>query len=314
MLTSIFILFLGLVLLYYGAEWLIKGAAALALALGMSPLLVGLTVVAYGTSAPELIVSLKAAFSGNGGIAVGNIVGSNIANIGLVLGIAALIKPLKVQLEIIKVHVPLMIGFSLLACWMLSDEVVSRYEGGVLFSLLIAYTVLSTRLSKKEDRSEIMDEFKGEQPEKMPIAKDLGLIGAGMAGLLLGGHWLVEGSVAIAKIVGVSDTVIGLTIVAVGTSAPEIVAAAVAAKRGHPDIAVGNAIGSCVFNLLNVLGLAAMVHPLTANGIGVLDMGFMVGLAILVLPLMRTGSIIQRSEGVICLIAYVSYIALMWPK
>jgi len=317
MVTSILILLAGLALLYFGAEWLIQGASALALSLGMTPLLVGLTVVAYGTSAPELVVSLEAAFSGNGGIAVGNIVGSNIANIGLVLGVAALISPLKIQLEIIKVHVPLMILFSMLATWMLEDRVVNRIEGGILFSLLIAYTILSLKLGKKEKSPEILEEFASAQasePTAGAIGKDLGFIAVGILGLFLGGNWLIDGSVAIARGIGVSDTVIGLTIVAVGTSAPEIVAAAVAARKNQPDIAVGNAIGSCVFNLLNVLGLSAMIHPLTSKDIRPLDLGFMLGLAIVVLPLMKSGRTIQRWEGSLCLGTYILYLILMWPS
>lgn len=305
----------GLVLLYYGADWLVRGSVALGTRLGLSPLVVGLTVVSYGTSMPELAVSARAAWAGQSGIALGNVVGSNICNIGLILGLAAVITPLRVRLGLLRFDVPLLMGISLLLPVLLWDGEISRWEGLFLVAGILFYTVSTLRRARDERDPEVLAEYDELIPARPPsLGWQAVRVLAGITVLALGGRLLVDGSVELARQVGMSETVIGLTLVAVGTSLPELAATLMAAFRREADIAVGNVIGSNLFNLLNVLGISALIRPLDGSGLDGIDLGVMVGLTLLLAPLMRTGFVIQRWEGGSFLLAYGAYILYLWAR
>ena len=255
----------GLVLLVAGAEVLVRGAARLAAQFGISPLIIGLTVVAFGTSAPETAVSVQAAWNGSGDIAIGNVVGSNIANVLLILGLTAAVAPLVVSRQLIRLDVPLMIGASLLTYALAWDGALSRIDGAVLFLCVLAYTgflIVSSRRNNAPADDEFAKEFGLEETAK-PHASliNAGLVIAGLVLLVTGSNFLVEGAVALARALGLSELVIGLTVIAIGTSLPELATSILAAIRGERDIAVGNIVGSNLFNLLCVLGLASLVSP-----------------------------------------------------
>jgi cation:H+ antiporter len=300
----------GLVLLVFGADVLVKGAAGLARRFGVSPLVVGLTVVAFGTSAPELAVSVQSALAGKADIAVGNVVGSNIANVLLILGLSATITALTVAQQLVRLDVPLMIGASLLVLLLALDNAISLLDGLLLFGGAVAYTVFSIRKSRAETaavRDEYAAEFGGPAEGAWP---NIGRVVAGLVLLVLGSRWLVDGAVALAQAFGISDLVVGLTVVAVGTSLPEIATSVMASLKGERDIAVGNVVGSNIFNLLVVLGLGAMVAP---GGIPVsdtalaFDIPVMIAVAVACLPIFFTGHLINRWEGLLFLGYYVAY-------
>ena len=306
MLLTALTLVAGLALLVFGAELLVRGASRIAAGLGISPLVIGLTVVALGTSSPELAISVSSAWQGETEIAVGSVIGSNIYNVLLILGLSALITPLLVSKQLVKIDVPIMIGASVLAFVLALDGRIAFWEGGLLFAGLIAYCVLAIRIGRAT----------GETGE--PVAKsrrwvlDLALILAGLLLLVLGARWLVDAAVAIATAMGVSELIIGLTIVAAGTSAPEIATSVLAALRGERDIAVGNVVGSNLFNLLCVLGLTALVAP---DGLPVpaaalrFDFPVMIAVAVACLPIFFVGYTIQRWEGAVFLGYFVAYTA-----
>ena len=306
MLTSIALLLAGLVVLVLGAELLVRGASRLAAGFGIPALVIGLTVVAFGTSAPELAIAIGAALRGEADIAVGNVVGSNIFNVLLILGLSALITPLVVSRQLVKLDVPIMVGASVLAFALAFDGRVDRLDGAVLFGALLVYLAVLLRKGLRG----------GEDGEPVPTgghwAVNLGGVVAGVALLVVGAGWLVDGAVAIALRLGVSELVIGLTIVAAGTSMPEVATSVVAAIRGQRDIAVGNVVGSNIFNLLSVLGLTALVAPM---GLAVpeaalrFDFPVMLAVAIACLPIFFVGYTIQRWEGALFLGYYVAYTA-----
>jgi cation:H+ antiporter len=303
----------GLVLLVAGAEFLVRGASRLAAALGISPLVIGLTVVAYGTSAPELAVSVMSAHAGQPDIAFGNVVGSNIFNVLFILGICSLISSLRVDAQLIRVDVPIMVGVSLVALVMGLDGRIGRADGVILATGIVTYTVLSIRQSRRASKAverEYAQEF-GEKPKtRAQLALDVGLVLVGLALLVAGSRWLVHGAVAAAKALGVSELVIGLTIVAAGTSMPEVATSVVAALRKERDIAVGNVVGSNIFNILSVLGFASLLSP---SGIAVsrqavmFDVPVMIAVAVACLPIFFTGHRIARWEGALFLGYYVFY-------
>jgi cation:H+ antiporter len=303
---TLVLLALGLVLLIAGAEVLVRGASSLAVSAGITPVVIGLTVVAFGTSAPELAVSLQASLSGRADVAVGNVVGSNIANILLILGIAGLIAPLAVTRQIIRVDVPVMIAASFLLLWLADNGVISTLEGGVLFAGLVGYLVLQLRLGRS---GEANGEEVGAVRGGWPLA--VGFVLAGLALLVLGSRWLVEGAVAIATAMGVSQLVIGLTVVAIGTSLPEVATTVMAVLRGERDMAVGNVIGSNLFNILSILGISALAAP---GGVPVaqaairFDLPVMVAVAVATLPIVLTGQRVGRWEGALFLGYYLSYL------
>jgi cation:H+ antiporter len=301
----------GFLLLVAGAELLIRGGSALALRLGLPPLVVGLTVVAFGTSSPELVVSLQAAVTGRGDISLGNVVGSNICNIALILGLAALIRPLKIQSQLIRLDVPIMIGCSLLLGTMLTDARLSRAEGAVLLVGIAGYIWLSLRKARRESR-QVQEALLAVESipdaSRRSLFRDLILVVGGVFVLVLGADLFIRGAVAAARGLGVSEAVIGLTLVALGTSLPELATSTVAAVKKQGDIAIGNIIGSNIFNILGILGVAALVRPFRGSGIGRTDLATMIGLALLMLPLMRSGFVLSRREGAFLLVIYGLYI------
>jgi cation:H+ antiporter len=307
----------GLVILILGAEALVRGASGLAANLGIPPLIIGLTVVAFGTSSPEMAVSIISGIHNQADISLGNVIGSNIFNVLLILGVSAIIVPLAVSRQLIRLDVPIMIGCSFLVLLMSHGGSISRIDGLILLCGIIAYTAFLIRQGRREKSVE-PDEFREKYAPKgkKKIAIDAVLAVAGLGMLVLGSHWLVNGAVFIAQRLGVSELIIGLTIVSVGTSLPEAATSVVASIRGQRDIAVGNIVGSNIFNLLAVLGLAGIFSP---HGIDVsktvlhFDLPVMIAVAIACLPIFFTGHLIARWEGVLFLgyyIAYMSYIVL----
>jgi cation:H+ antiporter len=314
---NILLFLAGLVALVVGAELLVRGASKLALSFGISPLVVGLTIVAFGTSAPEVAVSVGAVLDGKMDIAVGNVVGSNIFNVLFILGVSALIVPLVVNIQLIRQEVPIMIGASLLLLALGMDGKLSMLDGGILFGLLIAYTAFlviqsrrETQAAKDEYAEEVKPAIAGAWDSKMPA--QLALIVAGLAALVLGSEWLVTASIAFAKSMGVSDLVIGLTIVAAGTSMPEVATSITAAIKGERDIAVGNVVGSNTFNILGCLGISSLVSGdmglSMASSLMAFDIWVMLAVALACLPVFMTGREIARWEGAVFLLYYAAYV------
>lgn len=349
-LGAVLLVLAGLIVLVGGGEVLVRGASNIATALGLSPLIVGLTVVAFATSAPEFAVTTEAVLGGNPGLAVGNIAGSNIANILLVLGVAAVILPLAVKSSIVRLDLPVMIGMSVLVTVFAFTGVIVRWQGAVLFLGLIGYLVwvIMIARSKRVQESELLEPAwnegvldgasteeespSGEAPQASAVQSEgattdgasesagrpwgrlivnLILVALGVLLLVLGAHWLVQGAVEIASGLGVSDVVIGLTVVAIGTSLPELATAIVATIRGERDLAIGNVVGSNIFNIGAVLGVAALIAP---DGIPVpasaahFDFIIMTAVAVLLLPIAYTGRVIARWEGWLFLGYYAAYI------
>jgi cation:H+ antiporter len=317
MTTLLFFIF-GLLALVAGAELLVRGASKLAISFGISPLVVGLTVVAFGTSAPEMAVSVQAVLSGQIDIALGNVVGSNIFNVLFILGLSALIIPLLVARQLIRQEVPIMIGASLLLFALAWDGRLSRYDAALMFGLMLAYTVFLIWQSRRESKA-LAAESTAESSTEIASGKrtwdshwgvQVLLIAAGLALLVLGADWLVTAAITFAKQLGVSELVIGLTIVAAGTSMPEVATSIVAALRGERDIAVGNVVGSNTFNILGVLGLSGMVSPeglSVAQSLLSFDMPVMIAVALACLPVFFTGNLIARWEGGVFLAYYAAY-------
>lgn len=306
---TLLLLLAGFALLVAGAEALVRGAVRLAGATGLSPLVIGLTVVAYGTSAPEFAASLGAALSGVPDLALGNVIGSNIANVLLILGMTALFAPLVVSRQMVRLDVPIMLAVSLLVFALAADGVIGRGDGVLLVVGGIAYSLLLVWMGKREPDDAVAAEVK---PEPVRWGRDLGLILAGLATLVLGARWLVEGAVAIAQLFDMSELVIGLTVVAVGTSLPELATSILAAMRGQHDLAVGNIVGSCIFNLLLVLGATAAIAPggiPVGSGVLGFDLPVMTAVALACLPIFFTGHQIARWEGALFVGYYVAYTA-----
>jgi cation:H+ antiporter len=317
---TILYLILGLVLLVAGAESLVRGASRLAAMFGISPLVIGLTIVAFGTSAPELAVSVMSASSGQADIAIGNVVGSNIFNVLFILGVSALITPLLVAQQLIRLDVPIMIGVSVLLMLMGLDGGIGWTEGFLLFAGIIAYTMFQVLQARREKNLAVKAEYVQEYAASASPGKaaswaiNLALIAGGLVLLVLGSRWLVESAVQIATAFGVSELIIGLTIIAAGTSLPEVATSVIASIRGERDIAVGNVVGSNIFNILAVLGLSAMVAP---DGLAVssaliqFDIPFMTVVALACLPIFFTGNTIARWEGFLFLGYYIAYIVFL---
>jgi cation:H+ antiporter len=303
----------GLFALFVGANALIKGAAALARRFGMTPLVVGLTVVAGGTSSPELFVVTGAVLEGRDGISLGNVLGANSLNIGLILGLTALVRPLQAQLQLIRFDVPIMILASLVMVAFISDGGLSRLEGTVLLAALAGYLALTVFMARRERSERVQEEYATEVPGPLAsLAGEVGLIALGLAALALGAQGLISGAVTIASAAGVSDSVIGITVIAAGTTLPELITCVVAALKREGDIAIGNIVGSNIFNLLGVLGLAGVLAPISASGIQSTEVWGAVLLAALSLPVMWRGMIVNRAEGALLIAAYIVYLTLVW--
>jgi cation:H+ antiporter len=302
---------LGLVGLLTGAEWLVRGSASIASALGVRPLVIGLTIVAIGTSSPELAVSLVAALGGRGDVAIGNVVGSNIANLGLILGLTAIIQPLVMQRTLILREIPVMIGAALIAAIMAFDGFLSRTDGIVLLGCCVAYLGFMMRTGEKLPPIPLDQAVPGAS-SRPPLLKHAARAIAGLLILVVAGRLLVTASVAAATAMGVSDLVIGMTVVAIGTSLPELATSVLAAWRGHGDLAVGNIIGSNILNIFAILGTTAMVHPLEARPqIFNLEVPMMVGFSVALLPLASRGMKVVRWEGALLLAAYVTFLVIL---
>ena len=310
--TTTLLFCLGLVLLIVGAEALVRGASSLALSFGISPLAVGLTVVAFGTSSPELAVSVQSTLAGRVDLALGNVVGSNIFNVLFILGVSAVIVPLLVARQLVRQEVPVMVGVSLLLLVLAADGRLGRPDGLLLLGLLLAYTVFLIRQSRREVAAAGQQQRAGPQHRARALAGQLLLIAAGLGLLVLGATWLVDAAVAFAQRLGVSELVIGLTIVAAGTSLPEVATSIVAAVRGQRDIAVGNVVGSNIFNILGVLGVSAMAAPAglaVAPSMLAFDLPVVIAVALACLPIFFTGYTIARWEGILFLGLYAAYTA-----
>lgn len=311
----------GVLLLLAGAEALVRGASALALRMGITPLVVGLTVVAIGTSSPELVVSIRAALEGQGGVAIGSVVGSNIANLALIVGFSAAISPMQVDRNVVRRDMPVMLFAMVLLIVFLLDGEIGRIEGSILFSGALAYTVESIRASRKQTKAERKAEAEarlesGEnvvqmaatEREQTPVWRNLLFVIGGIALLVYGADLLLVGAVELATQLGVSEAVIGLTLVALGTSLPELATTVVAALRGHGEIALGNAIGSNIFNVFGVLGPTALAVPLLGTGISADVLAIMVLVGVLTLIFLITGGQTRRWEGGVLLATYIAYL------
>lgn len=298
-------LLIGLVVLTLGAELLVRGSSALALRLGLTPLVVGLTVVAFGTSAPELVVSLQAAQKDSAEIAVGNVVGSNLCNLALILGLCALIRPLTTNRSVIWREVPILIGATLIATLFLIDGDLGPKEGFVLVIALFIYTTVTIRQARRDPDQNLGSDV----PQSMGLIRAILFTVGGMAALLYGSDLFVEGAVELAYLWGWSEAMIGLTIVAIGTSLPELAISVVAVKNGETDVAIGNVVGSSLFNLMGILGVATIA----AGGIVVtlqpVDLAMLVVVTLALWPLVQTGHRIDRREGAALLFAYLAYAA-----
>jgi len=314
--VSIVTLTLGLIILTLGSEFLVRGASRLAAAFGLSPLVIGLTVVAFGTSAPELVVSIQSTLAGQDDVAFGNVLGSNIMNVLFILGISAVIVPLQVSRQLIRFDLPLMVALSGLIAYMAFDSRIDRMDGLLLSIGLVVYITWSVIKSRREQSelkvqngSEVRTDVIGSGPRETILNVILLLAGLGM--LVLGSRWFIDSAVVIARLLGVSEFIIGVTIVATGTSLPEVATSVMAAIRGERDIAVGNVVGSNLFNIMGVLGISSVVSP---HGINIspsalqFDLPVMIAVAVACLPVFFTGRIISRWEGGLFLTYYFAYV------
>ena len=304
----------GLLALYVGAETLVRGASSSALRLGITPLVIGLTVVSFGTSAPELLVCLLATDD----LSVGNIIGSNVANLALVLGAAAMVHPIEVKARAVRRDMPVMVGATVLFILLAIDGTLSRVDGAVLLgamALYLAYTFIQARQDMARFEELWGDEMERLEERHRPWWADAGLVVVGIAGLGLGAIWMVDGSIVIAGHFGISELVIGITVVALGTSLPELATSLVAAYRDEADISVGNVIGSNIFNLLLVLGVVASVGSLTLSADALsIDLWVVLAISIGVWPLLRSGHTLDRREGALLLVVYVGYVVTLFLR
>ena len=315
----VLICLVGFVLLYFGAEWLVKGSSSLARSLGVTPIVIGLTVVAFGTSAPELVVSLISSIKGKSMIAVGNVVGSNICNIALVLGLAALFQPITADKSVVKRDIPIMLAISVYLLLLSFNSKLGRIEGVTLFAGIILYTFFNYYIAMRESKMAAGEKTMVLAPEAEDIEyvtsrkKQIVLIAVGIIGVVGGAQIVVESAVRIMEILGVSQKFIGLTIVAFGTSLPELATSVVAAIRKEMDISIGNLVGSNVFNIMSVLGAASLVRPIPIPG-GFVESGLIIDYFVMMLTsflpwlMMRKTYTVTRQSGFILLSCYVGYI------
>lgn len=305
---------LGLGALYFGAEWLVAGAARLARRFGTSPLVIGLTVVAFGSSAPELLVGVVASVGDRGDVVLGNVIGSNILNVAVILGVAAVVRPLRVGMRILSREVPLMVAFSFLLVAMMLDGAINRADGFLLLLGFVAFLWFVLRASAAEPPEVAAEylEFETKQrgrPLRSPWIEG-GLVALGTVALVIGAQLLVSSSVYFARILGVTDVVIGITVVAIGTSLPELATCVVAAIRSESDIALGNAVGSNIFNLLSILGVSALIRPVPVDrALLTFEVPAMVLVALLLVPLAWKGRVLGRGSGVVLLLSYLLFTA-----
>ncbi len=309
MLYPVIFIILGFILLTLGAEGLVRAGVSLALRMGVTPLVIGLTIVSMGTGSPELFVSAQASYFGSSGLAIGNIVGSNISNTALILGVAALIYPIKARSQVVRREMPIMIAVTAVLWLMILDGVLSRIDGAILLISSVVYTITIYIFAQRSKSKTIADEFAEgiEKPNKSFFVDGVFLIG-GIATLVLGAKVLIDGAVTIARILDISDVIIGLSVIAIGTSLPELATSAMASFRKESDLALGNAIGSNIVNILVVLGISALINPIAAGEIRSLDMVFMLGTGLFLWALLGFRFLLDRFEAALLLIAYAFYI------
>ena len=310
MLLALSAVLIGGLLLYLGAQWLVKGSVQLAFKLQISPLIIGLTVVSCGTSMPEAIASLVANLTGKGDIAFGNVIGSNIANFGLVMGVASILCPIKISPVIIRIEMPILLVISTVFTYFSLNLEIFRWQGAFFLLGIFAYLIYQVQTAKSSRQTE------REAEEALPISaktckhsSSAFWIVIGLFSLFFGGYCLVEGGAKIARIIGISERVIGISIVAIGTSAPELATSLVAAFRGHGDLAIGNLVGSNIFNILFIIGIVASLSPISfsSNFIGS-DLPMMVGMTMLLWAMMFYKKSLSRIDGMILLVLYSGYI------
>ncbi|MDR8392192.1 calcium/sodium antiporter [Aliifodinibius sp. S!AR15-10] len=313
MILTYLLFVLGLVFLLAGAQWLVDSSSGIAARYEIPPVFVGVVIVAFATSAPEVAVSLDAALAGEAAVALGNVVGSNIANILVILGISALLAPIAIRRRMVLLDVPIVIALSVLVYLLSLDGLLQLWEGAIMLVLFIGFIIFQVRQIQKESGPE---ETHSEGPPKVehPLPVQIGIFVVGLGTLILGAHWMVDSAVEIARSLGMSELVIGLTIIAIGTSLPELATSVMAAFQGKQDLSVGNVLGSNIFNLLFVLGLSSVV----SNGFEVseaaiaLDLPFMVAVSIACLPIFFTGHRITRWEGGVFIFYYCAYLAYLF--
>lgn len=294
----------GIAMLCYGGNWLVNGGVAIAKKFGVSNMVIGMTVVAYGTSTPELAASI-AATGEHGGIILGNIIGSNIANVGMVIGIAAILVPLAVKKLTLKKEIPIMLAFSLLLVGLSIDGEVSQYDGIILVILLIAFTIYTYRDSKNEEieNNDVVNVSTG----KNVYLRSIALLGIGIALLYGGANLTVDNAVVIAESFGVSERIIGITVIAIGTSLPELITSIVAIKKGHTDIGVGNIIGSNIYNILMIMGVATVIAGISISTEVFIDYGIMIAFSLVLFAALKSG-FIGRKIGIGLVVAYIAYL------
>ncbi|NNL59582.1 MAG: calcium/sodium antiporter [Nitrosopumilus sp.] len=299
----------GLAMLYFGAEWLVQGSINISNRLKISQLVIGLTVVAFGTSTPELAVSISSAFQGFSDVALGNVVGSNIVNIGIILGISAVITPIAVSKSTIRKEIPIMIGAALLLSAIIFDGKIDFIDGIILIAGIIGFLIFSYKSSKKESDIETV---KSQQvTQKRFLTKSLILVAIGLGLLTAGAFLTVDNAVVIAKSVGISELVIGLTLVAIGTSLPELITSVIAARKGHSDLSIGNIVGSNIFNIFAIIGIASVIVGIQVNEKIILDVIVMIAFSAILIPIMRSGFKVSRKEGLFLLVGYITYVIIL---
>ncbi len=307
---NLIFLFLGLFVLILGGDFLVKGSSSIALRLRISPLVVGLTIVAFGTSSPELLVSVKAALSGSPDLTMGNVIGSNICNLALVLGVTAIIRPIVVQSDSIKIDWPMTMGSSVLLYFLVREGLLKSFEGVIFISLLIGYTAFVIMKSRREHT-----ELNFAQRRQLykngtwkHLAKDISFIVLGGIGLFYGSEWFLEGAKGLASYFGVSERVIGITVLALGTSLPELVTASIASFKNQTDLAIGNLMGSNIFNILSILGITSLITDIEVSDVILnIDMIWMLGITLIILPMMVHKRQVGRIEGSVLLLIYGYY-------
>jgi cation:H+ antiporter len=312
MITTLLFLLLGLIVLTGGAQILVKGGAALASRLGLSPLVIGLTVLAYGTSSPEMVVSAQASIRGSASMAVGNVIGSNFCNLALILGLCALVRPVAASRNVVRREVPLLIGVTLVTALFLSDQTLARWEGAALLIGLGVYTWLTIRTSRRQSAAAPtpVEPPSAEPPSAkrpQPVWLSLVLVFAGLGLLVWGADLVVDAAVVIAQALGLSDVIIGLTVVAIGTSLPELATSLVAVLKGRVDLATGNVVGSSLFNLLGVLGAVGLIRETDTSGLLPMDLAVLSLVTLMVWPLVRSDRRVSRAEGALLLAIYLGY-------
>lgn len=315
MLLPIFFIIISPILLYFGASWLIKGSSSLALKAGIAPLFAGLTLVAFGNSSPELAVSVNAALSGHGNIAIGNVIGSSLFNILIILGISALVSPLKIRMQFHKIDIPVLIVATVGFMIFFADRQISRFEGGILLFGLVIYLVLKIVLARREKGAEIDPEFEHSvQDQKIKWYWAVGIIILGIGLLVAGSELLVKGAIADARSLGVGETIVGFTIIAAATSIPLLAFSVVATIRKEYDLAIGYVVVASIFNILGTIGISAVIQPLSAIAVSNIDLYVMVGVTLLLLQFLRAKYILKRDDGIFMIGIYLIYLYYLWPK